>query len=139
MPPGSRTPLSYNMSRIGGAKGFHPFATTVAQEETHNDFVWDSSDPPGSPFNQPIYPELHLPPSAPHVSPGVASSSVPPVYSIATPHGHHSRSRSAVMDPGMAEVLKAIAHLTKEVAELKHKKTEKKATMKTSPFSLLAK
>ena len=35
----SRTPLSYNMSCIGGAKGVHPFATTVAQEETHNDFV----------------------------------------------------------------------------------------------------
>ena len=34
----SRTPLSYNMSRIGGAKGFHPFATTAAQEESNNDF-----------------------------------------------------------------------------------------------------
>ena len=130
--PRTRTPLSYNMSRVGGAKGVHPFATTVAQEESHNDFVWDSSDPPGSPFNQPIYPELHPPPSAPHVSPGVASSTIPPVYSIATPHGH-PRSRST--DPGMAEILKAIAQLTKEVAELKHKKTEEKTTMKTSPFS----
>ena len=35
----TRTPLSYNMSCIGGAKGFHPFATPVAQEETYNDFA----------------------------------------------------------------------------------------------------
>ena len=131
---GSGIPLSHAMSRMGGATGFHPFATSAAQEELHPEFAWESSDPPGSPFNQPIYPELHLPPSMPHVSPGPAASSVPPVYSIATPHGF-SRSRSAPTDPGMAEILKAITQLTKEVGDLKNKKAGEKAGVKTSPFS----
>ena len=125
---GSRIPLSHSMSRIGGTKGFHPFATSAAQEEFNHDFIWESSDPPDSPFNQLIYLELYLPLSMPYMSPGPITASMPPIYSIATSHGL-PRSRSTPTDPGMSEILKAIAQLTKEVGELRSKKTEEKIVM----------
>ena len=130
----SRISLGHTMSRISGAKGSHPFVTSAAPEEANIDFAWESSDPPGSPFNQPTYPELHPPPSAPYVSPGPATSSMPPVYSIATPH-NPPRSRNAPIDPGMSEILKAIAQLTREVGELRNKKAEEKKVGKQNPFS----
>ena len=55
-----RTPLSQSISHIGGAKGFHPFATSALLRRIPIITLFGRAvTPQGAPFNQPIYPELH--------------------------------------------------------------------------------
>ena len=91
----SRTPLSYNMSRIGGAKGFHPFATTVAQEGDPQRLRLGKQRPPRKPLQPTHIPRTASTPLCASCVSWCCLLIVPPVYSIATPHVTSPESQRA--------------------------------------------